>query len=689
MPVRTLRPRSLSLAIHAAAMTLALAGAAPDLLAAEAPAASSARSYDIAPGPLGRTLSAFASDNGVSLAFDPVLAEGRRSAALRGRYAPVEALHRLLLGSGLELQQRSDGSYTLVPAATDGALELQSSLITAQAAGAETLPAEYAGGQVARGARLGMLGNADVMDAPFSITSYTARTIEQQQARSVADLLQANDPSVRVVGGRGDLVDSYTIRGFSVQNADVAFNGLYGLLPFWRVPIEFAERVEVLKGPNALLGGISPGGSVGGTRFGLRDSYLDQEDYSMVNRGEYDLADNLTAFASIGGRQSNYETIAANSILIGNQGDIVNSLARQRGDRRTYSAEVGLRGNFDTGPLRHDWTLSANRLHERLGMVYAFTGMQPGNLYQTSPHTPLPDFSSLDGSIPKTNETDLGGVALADRLSFLEDRVQVTLGVRRQQIESRNYDQTSGARTSHDKRHVWTPMASVLVKPLQDLSLYANYIQGLSQGEAAPMTAANAGQVLAPYKAEQYEIGAKYDLGGFTTTLALFEIRKPNAYTDASNVFRADGEQRNRGVELSLYGEPLDGVRVMAGATYIKPEQNKTGDPASEGKDAPGVARRQANLGVSWDTPFVDGLTLDSRWIYTGSAYVDSANALSVPHWNRVDLGAAYAFQVAGKPLVARANLENALGKDYWTAANGYLSISSPRTLSLSLTADF
>ncbi|HEK0294836.1 TPA: TonB-dependent siderophore receptor [Pseudomonas aeruginosa] len=804
MPVRTLRPRSLSLAIHAAAMTLALAGAAPALLAAEAPAASSARSYDIAPGPLGRTLSAFASDNGVSLAFDPALTEGRRSAALRGRYAPVEALHRLLLGSGLELQQRSDGSYTLVPAATDGALELQSSLITAQAAGAETLPAEYAGGQVARGARLGMLGNADVMDAPFSITSYTARTIEQQQARSVADLLQANDPSVRVVGGRGDLVDSYTIRGFSVQNADVAFNGLYGLLPFWRVPIEFAERVEVLKGPNALLGGISPGGSVGGTinlvpkraddqplthvsvdwtqrgqlgthldigrrfgennafgvrfngvyrngdtavdhqsrefpmlslgldfrgerlrlssdllyqkeslegvvrplltgpgtthiphapdsktRFGLRDSYLDQEDYSMVNRGEYDLADNLTAFASIGGRQSNYETIAANSILVGNQGDIVNSLARQRGDRRTYSAEVGLRGNFDTGPLRHDWTLSANRLHERLGMVYAFTGMQPGNLYQTSPHTPLPDFSSLDGSIPKTNETDLGGVALADRLSFLEDRVQVTLGVRRQQIESRNYDQTSGARTSHDKRHVWTPMASVLVKPLQDLSLYANYIQGLSQGEAAPMTAANAGQVLAPYKAEQYEIGAKYDLGGFTTTLALFEIRKPNAYTDASNVFRADGEQRNRGVELSLYGEPLDGVRVMAGATYIKPEQNKTGDPASEGKDAPGVARRQANLGVSWDTPFVDGLTLDSRWIYTGSAYVDSANALAVPHWNRVDLGAAYAFQVAGKPLVARANLENALGKDYWTAANGYLSISSPRTLSLSLTADF
>uniref|UniRef100_UPI00104552FF TonB-dependent siderophore receptor n=1 Tax=Pseudomonas aeruginosa TaxID=287 RepID=UPI00104552FF len=474
MPVRTLHPRSLSLAIHAAAMTLALAGAAPDLLAAEAPAASSARSYDITPGPLGRTLSAFASDNGVSLAFDPALTEGRRSVALRGRYAPLEALHRLLLGSGLELQQRSDGSYTLVPAATDGALELQSSLITAQAAGAETLPAEYAGGQVARGARLGMLGNADVMDAPYLVPK---RADDQPLTRVSVDWTQRGQLGTHLdIGRRFGENNAFGVRFNGVyRNGDTAVDHQSREFPMLSLGLDFrGERLrlssDLLYQKESLEGVVRPLLTGPGTthiphapdsktRFGLRDSYLDQEDYSMVNRGEYDLADNLTAFASIGGRQSNYETIAANSILIGNQGDIVNSLARQRGDRRTYSAEVGLRGNFDTGPLRHDWTLSANRLHERLGMVYAFTGMQPGNLYQTSPHTPLPDFSSLDGSIPKTNETDLGGVALADRLSFLEDRVQVTLGVRRQQIESRNYDQTSGARTSHDKRHVWTPMA--------------------------------------------------------------------------------------------------------------------------------------------------------------------------------------------------------------------------------------
>ena len=58
------------------------------------------------------------------------------------------------------------------------------------------LPETYAGGQVARGASIGVLGNQDMMDVPFSFTSYAAETIENQQARTIADILQ-NDASVR------------------------------------------------------------------------------------------------------------------------------------------------------------------------------------------------------------------------------------------------------------------------------------------------------------------------------------------------------------------------------------------------------------------------------------------------------------------------------------------------------------
>ena len=44
-------------------------------------------------------------------------------------------------------------------------------------ASAQGLPSAYAGGQVARGGRLGLLGNVDIMDTPFNAMNYTLSLI--------------------------------------------------------------------------------------------------------------------------------------------------------------------------------------------------------------------------------------------------------------------------------------------------------------------------------------------------------------------------------------------------------------------------------------------------------------------------------------------------------------------------------
>ncbi len=72
----------------------------------------------------------------------------------------------------------------------------------------------YAGGQVARGGRVGILGNKEIMDTPFSSNAYTSDLIQNQQAKSVGDVL-LNDPSVRVARGFGNFQESYFIRGSS------------------------------------------------------------------------------------------------------------------------------------------------------------------------------------------------------------------------------------------------------------------------------------------------------------------------------------------------------------------------------------------------------------------------------------------------------------------------------------------
>jgi len=137
--------------------------------------------------------------------------------------------------------------------------------VTASAdASAEGLSPAYAGGQVARGARIGILGTIDALDSPFSATAYTNALIQDRHARSVGDVLQ-NDPGVRVARGFGNFQESYFIRGFILGSDDVAYNGLYSLLPRQYIATELFERVEVLRGASAFLNGANPGGGgIGG-----------------------------------------------------------------------------------------------------------------------------------------------------------------------------------------------------------------------------------------------------------------------------------------------------------------------------------------------------------------------------------------------------------------------------------------
>lgn len=60
------------------------------------------------------------------------------------------------------------------------------------------LGGDYQGGQVARSGRAGILGNQDFMDTPFSSSNYTSKLIEDQQAKSVGDVLKMIRRCVRL-----------------------------------------------------------------------------------------------------------------------------------------------------------------------------------------------------------------------------------------------------------------------------------------------------------------------------------------------------------------------------------------------------------------------------------------------------------------------------------------------------------
>jgi iron complex outermembrane receptor protein len=692
------------------------------------------------------------------------------------------------------------------PAAAQDVTELQP--IVVKASGDESsLPEEYPGGQVAKGGRVGMLGNRDVMDTPFSTTNYTAEAIENRQANTVADVV-ASDPSVRNTHATGGMVDSFYIRGFPVNEGnfgEVAFDGLYGVAPTYRVFTDYVERVEVLKGPSALIYGISPNSGVGGAinivpkrapdkdltrvtteyasdlqggthldfarrfgderQFGLRfngsvrggntplddqkqEAYvgslaLDYEgenfrasvdvigqkqhldapqrpffpvagltlpnapdgrlniqepwewsrsrDLSLMTRAEYDLSDTVTIFGAVGGGRSHVARLFGTPSLLNSNGDVSVTPQNFVFDVERVTAETGVRAKFDTGPVSHAVTLQATYLRQTLDRASVSGTAQRTNIY--NPVLRPEQYVLAPSSVGRASESILSGIALSDTLSILDERVQLMVGGRFQSIDSKNFNATGALASSSDETAV-TPLIGLVVKPWENVSLYANYIEGLGVGDAAPANATNAGETLAPYRTKQYEIGAKFDLGRVMLSAAVFQIEKPFGQLESRGsdlVFVAGGDQRNRGLEINATGEVTSDLRLLGGVAFIDGELTKTNNAVTVGNTPIGVPTIQANLGTEWDTPFVEGLTLAANVIFTDEQFADTANKTELPSWTRFDLGARYATMIEDRPVTFRASVENLFNKDYWSgvASFGTISQGAPLTVKLSMTTDF
>ncbi|HMN81084.1 MAG TPA: TonB-dependent receptor, partial [Burkholderiaceae bacterium] len=231
--------------------------------AQSSPGASATVAISIAAQPLGQALNDLARQARLELIVQPALVAGKSAPAVSGQLTVRQALERLLAGSGLDAV--IDGSNVVIRQASGPGPATAASLAPVtviEKRSASDLPKTYAGGQLARGARAGALGNLDAMSMPFNITAYTSELILQQQARTVMDVL-ANDPSVR--GNSFFFYDNFLVRGFPLNRMGVAtFDGLYGIASIEGIPLEGLERVELLKGPSTFVNGLSPFGAVGG-----------------------------------------------------------------------------------------------------------------------------------------------------------------------------------------------------------------------------------------------------------------------------------------------------------------------------------------------------------------------------------------------------------------------------------------
>jgi iron complex outermembrane receptor protein len=174
---------------------------------------------------------------------------------------------------------------------------------------------------------------------------------------------------------------------------------------------------------------------------------------------------------------------------------------------------------------------------------------------------------------------------------------------------------------------------------------------------------------------------------------ALFTTAKPLLAVVGKRAELA-GEQRNRGLELSIFGTPMQGVRLLGGLTWLEAQQSKTDVAANNGKRPIGAPETQVSVGGEWDVPGAPGLSLNARSIYTSTQYADLANSKQLPSWTRLDIGGRYLTQVAGHDVTLRARVDNVTDRNYWSSAVssfniGSLVLAAPRTVVVSASVNF
>lgn len=691
-------------------------------------------------------------------------------------------------------------------------------------------PPAYAGGQVATGAQVGMLGNRTVLNTPFSQISYTEKLIKDQQARTLSDVL-ANDPSVITSSGpAGSTNEFWSFRGFMTQTyaAGHSLNGLPAMSPMQFPSTDWIERVEVLHGPAALLKGaaFAGQGALGGSvnlvskkagdepltqlttrymsdsrfgthldlgrrfgdnkEFGIRfngsidggDTSVDTQESKFRNaalnldyrgdrvrvsgdyahqymsltsparnmdlgnvagglanlrqvpsapsttlplsppwgrsehditlgmvKGEVDILDNVTAYAAIGKQQYDAFGNVGNVTLLNSSGAIGIRSQSYRERYDVLSTQEGVRAIVDTGPVNHTIGLDLSQVQYSASFTdqaRSTGGVGPivpvGTIY--NPDFSLAPIPGDPGSPRKANQIDLTSTGIADTLSILDGRIQFTAGVRYQEIKTQYLGGISIVGSAGDyKATAWSPSYALIVKPLENVSLYANYIENLQPGTTASSSYANVGAVFPPYQSKQYETGVKVDFGRVTTTLAAFEISQPSTLSIANPggglpTLALDGEQLNRGIELNAYGELSERVRLLSGVTFLDARRTKTQNGAFDGAKAAGAPDYRAVIGGEWDTPFIEGLTLTGRVTYTSEVVVANAvPSLTVPSWTQFDLGARYTFLSPwnAKPITVRLNVDNVFDNSYWKVMHviGSVYKSDPRTYRLSTTFNF
>jgi len=366
----------------------------------------------------------------------------------------------------------------------------------------------------------------------------------------------------------------------------------------------------------------------------------------------------------------------------GHVGDISQIYYWQQTDNKTTSNTFDIKGEFNTGSIKHNLVFGSDWSYEQREPRLANTNQNGSAIYgYVDPITGERQSSRGTGPLKISQHNYNQGTSLgffAQDLISLNEQVKIMLGMRYDSYDFSTTNKLPNVAADKRKRSInddsFSPNVGVVWQPNEHQSLYASYSKSFAPfgGSMGVNPISSASQDMNIFNAEpqyneQYEMGVKSDWFDerLNTQFSVYDIRKKNIRyrpdPDVPDVWAVGGEHQSKGLEFSFIGRVLDNLFVRGGYGYTDAQVKKDKEkPENVGNTLSNTSKNTGNLFVRY-LP-TEKLYGEVGVTYVGSYYPNINNLTKMDGFNRVDAAIGYSADPWNLTL-AVSNLTN---KEYW-----------------------
>ena len=353
------------------------------------------------------------------------------------------------------------------------------------------------------------------------------------------------------------------------------------------------------------------------------------------------------------------------------------TIARQFGQQVIYTwndvAQLDALGEFKTGPIAHRSLVGIDFRRDSQDLTNYIRAVTPA-INVDRPVYPPGTVGAANVTVDNTADSYSYGAFWQNQASLFDRRVQLVTGLRFDALKQVSTSLTQRAPLTYRPPEVVTPRLALLYHPTRNTTLYAAYGEAF-RPDTSGRPIFGTDKRLEPVTGLLYEAGAKAEFmdGRVFFDVDVFQVTNENIVEgDGAHpgFVIQSGVQESNGASFSFNLDPLPGLTMFGGYSYIDARNTETLNPALVGTQLPNAPRHSGTLFVKYRVakgPLARlGLGLGLRRV--GTVHGPSNTTLEFPPYTVANVQLDYPW----RNYTFNIAVNNALDEYYWMRPSAF-----------------